>query len=81
MEITPGKPQQGTEDMLPAWRAAVAAYRDARRSGGGDEAAFKSAVAAFLKERPEVSAAEARAQVTRAINYAASEHTDWFWQR
>lgn len=65
--------------MLPAWRAACLAYRQARREGHGDEVGFRAAVVALLKVRPDLTEEEAGRQVTRAISYASVQHADWFW--
>lgn len=65
--------------MLPGWRAACLAYRAARREGSKDEAAYRAAVEAFSKVRPDVSAEEAAQQATRAISYASVEWGTWLW--
>jgi hypothetical protein len=76
---TPGRPQGTTLDRLPSWRTACLAYREVRRRGELDSPAFFAALDAFRALRPEVPEREARAETRRAICWAASEHTKWFW--
>ena len=67
------------EEILPAWRAAVLAYRRSIRADG-DRVARTKAVAALREVLPQMPEAEAELETTRAIAYAAAQHTDWFWK-
>jgi hypothetical protein len=66
------------EEILPAWRTAVLAYR-ANIRADGDRVARTKAVAAFREVLPQMPKAEAEWETTQAIAYAASQHTAWFW--
>jgi len=75
------RPQGPTSsDNLPSWRAACVAYRKVRQRGELDRPAFRAAVTAFRELRPDVSDREAADEVLRAICWAATEHTKWFWR-
>ena len=63
----------------PAWRAAAAAYRQARCEGGNHHAALKAAEISLRTQWTELSAKEASAEVVAAIAYASSHHAAWFW--
>jgi hypothetical protein len=80
MTTPPATPQPTTAEHLEAWRAAVLAYRRVRRRGELDHPARLAAVAAYLEVRPRDDREEAMRQVTRAIAYAATHHTVWFWR-
>ena len=67
------------EEIRPAWRAAVLAYRREHRATGHDLPAWRAALAAFRETLPEVPEAQAEAETTHAIAYAAANHTAWFW--
>ena len=66
--------------MREAWRAACVAYRSARQRGDKHDPAWQSAFEAFRSTAPDLDERDASNQVTRAISYAASEHTAWFWR-
>jgi hypothetical protein len=53
------------------------AYRQARREGAGDHAAFIAAVASLRKIWPELSAKETSAEVVSTIVYASTHHAAW----
>ena len=72
-------PSCPTPERRPAWRAAVLAYRQARREGASDHAAFVAAVAKLREEWPELSVKQASDEVVAAIAYASTHHTAWFW--
>ncbi len=76
----PAAPPSPSADRLPAWRAAVLAYRRVVRSEGDHTRGRHAAIVAYLAVRPEDGSDEAERQVTRAIAYAASQHTAWFWR-
>ena len=52
------------------------AYREQRRAGATDHAAWLAAVAALQAVRP-IPAKEAGQEATNAIAYASSNHTKW----
>lgn len=66
--------------MREAWRAACVAYRRVRQSGKLHHPAHVAAVEAVLEVLPGITREEASRQVQRAICWAASEHTEWFWR-
>jgi hypothetical protein len=68
------------EQHLPAWRAAVLAYRRNRQAGEDHHAAFDAALGALRQMLPEMPEREAVQEVIQAIAYAAREHTSWFWR-
>jgi hypothetical protein len=68
------------EQRLPAWRAAVLAYRTTRQTGEDHHAAFDDALGALRKVLPDMPEREAVQEVIQAIAYAAREHTAWFWR-
>ena len=67
------------EQLLPAWRAAVLAYRRVLRATGEDQVARPAAYAALREVLPDIPEAEAEMQTTRAIAFAAANHTAWFF--
>ena len=76
MSVTP--PPLPTPERTPAWRAACFAYREKRRAGATDHAAWLAAVTALQAVWP-LPAKEAGQEATNAISYASSNHTKWFW--
>jgi hypothetical protein len=68
------------EQRMPAWRAAVLAYRRDRQAGDDHHLAFDNAVAALRTVLPDMPEGEAVQEVTEAIAYAAREHSAWFWR-
>jgi hypothetical protein len=77
-QLSPIRPPR--EQLLPAWRAAVLAYRRTRQAGHDHHAADAEAVAAFRQVLPEMPETEAVHEVILAIAYASREHTAWFWK-
>ena len=73
-------PSSAPPDRLEAWRAAVLAYRRVMQQGGGEWRGRVEAIDACLAVRPEDGPDEAERQVTRAICWAATHHTAWFWR-
>lgn len=69
------------EEMLPAWRAAVLAYRDVYRVTPEDCYARAAALEAFREVLPEMPEDQAKVETAIAIAYAAANHTKWFWGR
>jgi hypothetical protein len=67
------------ERLLPAWRAAVLAYRRTLRETREDRIAWPAAYPAFREVLPEMPEAQAKHETTRAIAFAAANHTAWFW--
>jgi hypothetical protein len=67
------------EEIRPAWRAAVLAYRRELRATRDDRRAWPAAYAAFREVLPEMPEAQAKLETTHAIAYAAANHTKWFW--
>ena len=67
------------EQLLPAWRAAVLAYRAVRQGGHDHHAAHAEAVAALRRVLPELSERAAVQEAILAVAYASREHTAWFW--
>jgi hypothetical protein len=67
------------DDIRPAWRAAVLAYRRELGATGHDLPAWHAAVAAFREVLPEMPEEQARRETSMAIAYAAANHTAWFW--
>jgi hypothetical protein len=65
--------------MLPAWRAASVAYRAARRDGRSHQDAQNMAHMAIRAHHPGLSEREASDESVKAIAYASSYHTKWFW--
>ena len=72
------RPPTPTPERTPAWRVACLAYREQRRAGASDLAAWRAAVAALQAVWP-LSDKEAGLEATNAIAYASSNHTAWFW--
>jgi hypothetical protein len=73
-------PPSPPAERLEAWRAAVLAYRRVMQTTGDEWFGYVEAIDAYLAVRPEDSPDEAVRQVTRAIRYAATHHTEWFWR-
>ena len=67
------------EEIRPAWRAAVLAYRANMRITRHNEPAWHAAYAAFREVLPEMPEQQAKLETTHAIAYAAANHTEWFW--
>jgi hypothetical protein len=67
------------EEIRPAWRAAVLAYRREMRETRNDLPAWRAALAAFREVLPEMPDEQARRETSQAIAFAASNHTRWFW--
>jgi hypothetical protein len=67
------------DEIRPAWRAAVLAYRRALRATGEDRLAWPAAHAAFRAALPEMPEEQAKQEAHAAIAYAAANHTAWFW--
>ena len=67
------------DEIRPAWRAAVLAYRRELRATRHDLPAWRAALTAFREALPEVPEEQAKAETTHAIAYAAANHTAWFW--
>jgi hypothetical protein len=72
------RPPVPTPERKPAWRAACLAYREQRRAGATDHAAWLAGVAALQAVWP-IPAKEAGQEATNAIAYASSNHREWFW--
>jgi hypothetical protein len=68
------------DEIRPAWRAAVLAYRGEHRATGHDFPAWRAALAAFREALPEMPEEQAKQETTQAIAYAAAQHTEWFWR-
>jgi hypothetical protein len=69
------------DEILPAWRAAVLAYRRVYRTTPEDRIARVAAFKAFRQVLPEMPAGQAEVETSHAIAYAAANHTKWFWAR
>ena len=67
------------QEIRPAWRAAVLAYRRTLRDTRENHPAWHAAYAAFREVLPEMPEEQAKQETTRAIAYAAANHTKWFW--
>jgi hypothetical protein len=67
------------EEIRPAWRAAVLAYRANMRVTRHDDPAWHAAYCAFREVLPEMPEEQAKQETTHAIAYAAANHnTRWF---
>src|SRR5262245_31079929 len=66
-------------DMRPAWRAAVPAYRKIRATGALDHPAHLAAKAAVLELLPTLRDTEDSQEAVKAVAYATSFHSEWFW--
>ena len=62
------------EEIRPAWRAAVLAYRREYRATRHDLPARNAAVAALREVLPEMPAEQAEVETAHAIAYAAANH-------
>jgi hypothetical protein len=69
MTQTPSLPR---EEIRPAWRAAVLAYRANMRVMRHPDPAYAAALAAFREVLPQMSEKEAKAEVMRAVAHAAA---------
>ena len=78
-EIVQPRPHLPREQIRPAWRAAVLAYRANMRVTRHPGPAYGAALAAFREVLPEMPEAEAKNEVMHAVAYAAANHTAWFW--
>ncbi len=78
--IPPAAPPPPDPEHLEAWRAAVLAYRTARRWRMAEAEARQAAVDAYLLVRPGDDREEAGRQSARAIAYVPARHTGWFWR-
>jgi hypothetical protein len=65
--------------MLPAWRAAAVAYRAARRERRSHNDAHHTAEMAIRAHHPGMNQKEASDEAIRAVSYASTYHTAWFW--
>jgi hypothetical protein len=73
------QPHLPREQIRPAWRAAVLAYRANMRVTQHPSPAYDAALAAFREVVPEMPEEAAKHEVMHAIAYAAANHTKWFW--
>jgi hypothetical protein len=69
------------EEIKPAWRAAVLAYRREYQATREDRFARAAAFDAFREVLPEMPEEQAKVQTSRAIAFAAANHAEWFWGR
>jgi hypothetical protein len=67
------------EEILPAWRAAVLAYRRVYRDTPEDRFARAAAFEAFREVLPEMPEEQAKVEANHAIAFAAANHGEWFW--
>jgi hypothetical protein len=67
------------EEIKPAWRAAVLAYRQVYRVTPEDLLASTAAFEAFRKVLPEMPEEQAKVETSHAIAFAAAQHGKWFW--
>jgi hypothetical protein len=65
--------------ILPAWRAAVLAYRREYQATREDLLASTAAFEAFRKVLPDMPEEQAKVEANHAIAYAATNHGGWFW--
>jgi hypothetical protein len=72
-------PRLPREEIRPAWRAAVLAYRRELGATREDRLAWLAAYAAFREVLPEMPEEQAKVETSQAIAYAAANHTAWFW--
>ena len=77
--LVQSRPHLPREQIRPAWRAAVLAFRRNMRVTRHPGPAYDAAVAAFREVLPEMPDKEAEHEVMHAIAYAAANHTEWFW--
>jgi hypothetical protein len=75
----PSQATQPRDDIKPAWRVAVVAYREVRRTGQLDHPAWLAARAAILAERPNLDEEAAGREASAAIHYCSVFHTRWLW--
>jgi hypothetical protein len=78
-EIVQSPPHLPREQIRPAWRAAVLAYRANMRVTRHNSPAWWAAYSAFREVLPEMPEQQAKQETTMAIAYAAANHTAWFW--
>ena len=69
------------EEIRPAWRIAVLAYRRALRETREDRLAWPVALAAFREVLPDMPEAQAKHETPTPIAFATANHTAWFWAR
>lgn len=69
------------DEIRPAWKAAVLAYRRVYRVTPEDRLAREAAFDAFREVLPEMPEELAKQETSSAIAYAAANHTAWFWGR
>jgi hypothetical protein len=67
------------EEILPAWRAAVLAYRRELRATRENHPAWWAAYTAFREVLRDMPEAQAKHETTHTIAWAAANHTAWFW--
>jgi hypothetical protein len=67
------------EEIRPAWRAAVLAYRAELKATGEDRFAYPVAAKAFREVLPNMPEEQAKTETSHAIAYAAANHTEWLW--
>jgi hypothetical protein len=67
------------EEILPAWRAAVLAYRRVYRVTPEDLLAWAAAFEAFREVLPDMPEDQAKVEANHAIAFAAANHGEWFW--
>ena len=63
------------DEIRPAWRAAVLAYRANMRVTRHNDPAWNAAFAAFREVLPDMPEEQAKQETTHAIAYAAANHT------
>jgi hypothetical protein len=68
------------EEIKPAWRAAVLAYRHEYRATREDRLARDAAFEAFREVLPEMPEQQAKVEANHAIAYAAANHGGWLWR-
>jgi hypothetical protein len=76
---TPGAPILPEEQLLPGWRAAVAAYRRELKATGQNRFAYPAAFKAFREVLPAMPEDQAKTETSQAIAYASTNHREWFW--
>jgi hypothetical protein len=65
--------------MLPAWRSAAVAYRAARHQRKSHHEAYQVAEMAIRAHHPGMNQKEASDEAVRAVAFASTYHTAWFW--
>ena len=69
------------EEIRPAWRVAILAYRREYLITSEDRFARDAAFEAFRGVLPDMPQELAKVETNQAIAYAAANHTEWFWGR